>query len=163
MERIFNIVHYCLYVLDYKLHLLSNKINPFLLIYKIPYIKKRDKKLDRSSYKVYNDTFGNTGYGLSITVSGIILSSTVFLLLLSLCQLTIKICHLSFTLNNYFYASLCLITYLICFFLVFRNDKYLKYFKEFKNWDKTERRKKIILTILFVISVIFLFFYSLLI
>ncbi len=41
IELWLNIVHYCIYKVDYRLHMLSNKLNPFLLLGKIPAVKKK--------------------------------------------------------------------------------------------------------------------------
>jgi hypothetical protein len=44
MERLWNIVYYFVYRADYRLHMFSNKINPVLWIYKLPFARRHFKK-----------------------------------------------------------------------------------------------------------------------
>jgi len=46
----------------------------------------------------------------------------------------------------------------ICYFFVFKNDKYLGYFDKYEKWSQAEKRKYGWLTVAFVI-IIFLLFY----
>jgi hypothetical protein len=41
MERFWNLIYYFAYKGDYKLHLLFNRINPVLFLYKLNFFKKR--------------------------------------------------------------------------------------------------------------------------
>jgi len=45
MERFWNMIYYFAYIGDYKLHLLFNRINPVLLLYKLNFAKRRFEKL----------------------------------------------------------------------------------------------------------------------
>ena len=70
LELWLNIVHYCFNKLDYKLHLLSNKLNPFLLIGKIPAVKRKFEEQGTSQIEVVNKVWGDKRYGFSIMLSG---------------------------------------------------------------------------------------------
>lgn len=73
MEKIelwLNIMHYCLYKVNYKLHLLSNKLNPFLLLGKIPAVKRKFEEQGTSQEEVVNKIWGDKRYGFGIMISG---------------------------------------------------------------------------------------------
>lgn len=81
MEKIelwLNIMHYCLYKVNYKLHLLSNKLNPFLLLGKIPAVKRKFEEQGTSQEEVVNKIWGDKRYGFGIMISGGGLAIIVF-------------------------------------------------------------------------------------
>src|SRR5690606_15695605 len=159
MENIINIFHYCIYLIDRKLHFLSNKINPFLLMYKIPYFQKKAKENGENLYEIYNDTFTNKNYGFNIMVAAGITIGVIFILMVAFLKTAIFILNFETKLNSGVLIFLGLISYLICYFLIFTNDKYLRYFKNYSNWTKSKRRRNIWLCILFkILSISFLFF-----
>ncbi|CAM3499391.1 hypothetical protein AEQU2_02766 [Aequorivita lipolytica] len=162
MENIINIFHYCIYLIDCKLHFLSNKINPFLLLYKIPYFKRKAKENGESFLDVYNDTYINKEFGLSLFFSAGITGGVIFILMIGLFKLTTYIFRFEILLNSVIYILFGVITYLLCYFLIFIKDKYLVYFKKYENWSHSERRKYIVYSILFTIISICFFFVSLL-
>jgi hypothetical protein len=51
-------------------------------------------------------------------------------------------------------------SYLLCYFLVFKNNKYLNYFEKYKSWSKVEKRRNDILSIAFITSVLIFWFGS---
>src|ERR1035437_659666 len=66
MERFWNLIYYFIYVGDYKLHLLFNKINPVLLLYKLSFAKKRFAKLNiHNPVEELNKSFKRSGIGIS--------------------------------------------------------------------------------------------------
>lgn len=158
MERLLNIIHYCFYLIDIKLHFLSNYINPFRLLYKIPFIKKRDERLGISRDEVLNNTFTNKEFGISIFVSGGVLIALIFLLLFSISNIIIKLLEIDYTFNKSVFIALGIFSFLVCYIFVFRKDKYLVYFEEFEKCSKKEIRKNVLLSILFVLIMIALFF-----
>lgn len=162
MERLLNIIHYCFYLIDLKLHYLFNYINPFRLLYKIPFIKRRDERLGVSRDEILNNTYTDKNFGISIFVSGGILIALIFLLLFTISNIVIKILEIDLTFNKPVFIALGVLSYLLCFIFVFKKDKYLEYFKDFKKWTKIETKKNILLSILFVLIVISLFFIVLL-
>lgn len=70
IESYLNIVHYCLYKAEYRLHLLSNKVNPFWLLAKIPFIKKRHEKMGVDIHQEINKAWGDKSFGLSTVAAG---------------------------------------------------------------------------------------------
>ncbi len=97
-----------------------------------------------------------------LVFSGGWLIGIVALTFISLGIIAIKITSPELTLNEFYFISLGVISYLICYFLVFKNDHYLKYFEEFKNWTTKERRKNVLSSVGIIFGVIALFFFSLL-
>ncbi len=153
MERVrslFNIIHYCLYRFDNRLHLLSNKLNPALLIGKIPIFKKKFEEQGITQEEAVNKAWSDKRYGLGIMLSGGILTITVFFL----------IWGLLLPLNSFFANPIpfswmpfviCLsLAYLICHVLVFHKDQYLRYFSHYDNWPKQTRWKYGFISILIV-------------
>lgn len=158
MEDIINIFHYCIYLIDRKLHLLSNKINPFLLLYKIPYLKRKAKENGENLYEVYNETFISKDFGFNIMVAGGITVGVIFIFSIAFFQTTLFILNIKIQLNAIIFIFFALISFLICYFLIFRKDKYLSYIKKYEAWTKFKKRRNILLSIVFVaISVIFFF------
>lgn len=160
MENIINIFHYCIYLLDRKLHLLSNKINPFLLLYKIPYLKRKAKENGEDLNKVYNETFINKDYGFNIMVAGGITVGVIFLFLVAFFQTALFIFNIENRLKPTGFIILGIISFFICYFLIFKNDKYLIYGKKYEKWTKYNRRINIWLSILFLVMTVIFFFVS---
>ncbi len=164
MKNSLNILHYCIYLMHYKLHLLANKINPFILLYKLPAIKKKSEKEGIDLTETINDLYKNNENGLSIVFSGGIILFIIFIILLSLTLILIRILELNIFLKAYFFIFilLALISSRICNYLVFRKNIYLDYFKEYKNWTKKKMKRYIWLSFIFIIGVISFFIVSLL-
>jgi len=146
--------------MHYKLHLLSNKINPFRLIHKLPFQKRRYQQLGIDIDEEINKTFRNKEFGLSTMVSGGGVIGIVFILLMSLTKVLISLLKLNVTLNEYFFITLGVISFALCYFLVFRKDNYLNYFNEYEKWTRKEMNKYILISFGFIIGVISLFFVS---
>ena len=68
IEEFWNIIHYNIYKIDYKLHLAFNKINPGYLLLKIPLYKKLLKKKGGNTdiiHNIINTTFKDPRTGIS--------------------------------------------------------------------------------------------------
>lgn len=160
VEIFFNIVHYCLYKLDYKLHLLSNKINPFVLLGTIPAVKRKFKEQGTTLKEVVNKIWGDKRYGFSIMISGgafaviiLMIIWTVFLILNNLLNQPIRYLILPFSIC-------CGLAYLISHFIIFRKDKYLIYFKQFDKRPYNQKIKYAIVSFAFIIGTFILFVFS---
>ena len=164
MKRSLNILHFSLYLIETKLHSLFNKINPALLLFKIPSVKKRMKENEgiENPTEWYDNFWTDKKNGFGLWFIGGWLIGIVALTFIGLGIIAIKIITPELILNEYFFISSGIISYLICYFLVFKNDRYLKYFKEFENWTISEKRKNMLTSIGFILAVIVLFFLSLL-
>jgi hypothetical protein len=164
MERFLNKIHYCLFLIQAKGHLLFNYINPGNLLFKIPYIKKRmkDKEGIEDPIKFIDSLYIDEKEGLLGLVSaGGGLIGVLGIAMVSFAILIVKLVTNHSTLDKMYFFILGFVSFIVCYFTVFKNDKYLKYFQEFKSWSKNEKRYNIILTIFLIIAVIVLFFWSL--
>lgn len=161
MEKILNILHYCIYIFRNKLHIFFNHVNPFMLIHKLPFQKRRYKKLGIDIIQVTNQAFSDKNYGLSVQFAGGLLMGILFIFIFSILISFKRVFNLDFTIASTHYFIMILISVLPCYFFVFKKDKYLIYFEKFKNWSKYEKRKYGSISFLFVLFVVFLFFLSL--
>ena len=161
MENYLNILHYCIYRFEYNLHLLSNKLNPILWIYKLPFFKRKFEGKGISDIeKEFNKAFANKENGLSIMVSGGVIIAIVFFLLLSLVILFKRLFSIDLTLEISHFAFIAILSIIPCYLWVFKKDKYLAYFKKYEKWSRTERIKYGVISSFFILLVILFFFGS---
>ena len=69
MIKIWHFIYYSIYKLDYRLHLITNKINPIIYFYKIEKVSRYLNKKGRSPIKDLNKVYANRDYGFSILFS----------------------------------------------------------------------------------------------
>ena len=157
METYLNILHFVFYKAHYKMHLLANKINPFHLIHRLPFQKRRYEKLGIDIYKEIDRSFGDKRFGLSTMAAGGMLLGVLSIFFFTLLIL--------FNLINYgtmlHVIIVSALSGIICYFFVFKNDKYLKYFKEFEKGSKAERWKYAWITLVSVVALFLLFYIGL--
>ena len=158
MEFRLNVLHYCIYIVHYKLHLILNKINPVWLLAELPFLKKRYEKLGVNIYKEVNKAFDNRRYGLSMTIAGGLLFGIFFLFIMGLSLLVIRTVNLDIVFTPPYFIIFAFLAFTVCYFYVFKNDKYLKYFKEFDKWPRPQKRKNVYLSLAFIIIVLCVFF-----
>lgn len=152
IENYFNIMHFCFFRLHFKLHLFTNKINPFHLIHKLQFQKRKYEELGIDIHKEIDKAFGNKEYGLSITVAGGALVGVLFFFLLASLNVLIKLLTENIMLSILHFILCAVLSVALSYFFVFKNDKYLKYFKMFEGWGKTDKRKYGWLTFSFVLA-----------
>jgi len=160
MELFFNIIHFCLYKAVSKSHLLSNKLNPFVLIGKIPAVKKKFEEQGTSLLGVTNKIWGDKRYGFSIMISGGGLVIAVFLIILAVFDIFNGVLPIPIKSSGLPFLFCILIAYRICHYTVFKGDKYLSYFRQFEKWTKGEMWKYALLTFAFIAGSIILWLYS---
>lgn len=160
MELFFNIIHYCMYKADFKMHLLSNKINPFVLIGRIPAVKKKLEEQGTSLLGVTNKIWGDKRYGFSIMISGGGLVIALFLIILAVFDILNCIFQYPVKSSEIPFLLCALLAYTICHYTVFKGDKYLRYFRQFEKWSKADKWKYGLLTFTFVAGSIIFWLYS---
>jgi hypothetical protein len=160
LEYFLNIIHYCIYKLDYKLHLFSNKINPFLLLGKIPAIKRKFEERGTTQLEIANKIWMDkqNGFGIMISGGGIVI--LVFLVILSSYDILNAFLDYPIKIVIYPFIINMLLAYGICHFTVFRNNNYLNYFKKFDKMDKDKKRNYGILSFVYIILTFSYFVYS---
>lgn len=161
IESYLNILHFCFYRFDYKLHLWSNKINPFHLVHKLPFQQRRYKELGIDPIKEINKVFGDKSYGFSMMLAGGALIGILFFFFLAVLNTLLKLLSGNITLSAAHFIFCAALSVGLSYFFVFKKDKYLEYFEMFEGWGKTERRKYGWLTFVFVLAVFCLFVLSL--
>jgi hypothetical protein len=158
MENYLNILHFCFYKAHYRSHFLANKINPFRLLAETTFIKKRlEKKGIMNIENEINKAFEDKNFGLSMTVAGGILWGGIAIFFLSLLMVF----------NVFVFATMpyiiacAVLSGVICYFFVFKNDKYIEYFDKYEKWSTVEKRKYSWLTFASIVAVFLLFYLGL--
>jgi len=157
MERFWNIVHYFVYRGVYKFYLLSNKINPFKLIHRLPYLKRLYEKQGINIRNSIDEAFKRPDIGLSSIWAGAIMYVLVLLICFGLVNYYSGIMRLDFTLKLSHFLVLLSIPFVINHFLLFKQNKYLAYFKEFEIIPKEEKKKWAWLSFLIIIGILLFF------
>jgi len=139
IELVWNIVHYFVYRADYKAHLLFNKINPLMLIHKLPFQKKIYEKRGINVMDDLNTAFKNPEYGISSMRAGGMMFILCALLAFS------SFCLLVSLYKHYFSGVLifilCIPFGFLNFYFLFYKDKYLAYFKVFEQKPALWRKR----------------------
>ena len=161
VELWLNIVHYCIYMADYKLHMLTNKLNPFLVLEKIPMVKRnlneQGKSLKELGNKVWTDR--QLGFGIMISGGGLVL--IVLLMMFSISMIVNGAFNYSINLSwrqSFVIGSF--LSYIICHITVFQKDKYICYFKRFDKKSRLEKRRYGLFSLAFVFVALGLWIYS---
>ena len=150
-----NTLYFCLYLIERKMHFAFNKINVFLLLYKVPFVKRRMKKKYgiENPLEYYNDFFLNKEYGFSQRFIFGAFYAITLTILLTLCIISNKLFELNLGFETYYIIILGVIAYVISHFLVFKNDTYLDYFEKFEKWSLNKKRVNVFLSFIFIILV----------
>ena len=155
MERFWNIIHYFVYLGFYKLHLLTNKINPVLFLYKTKLFKRRFKKLGIDNpYDELNYAFKRPDIGICIIFAGGAMGGLTLCLISGISSFYHGISKTPVKLNLTTFIIIVVIVLAINYLLIERNDKYIKYFKEFDKMSGIERKKWKRISIAVVLGII---------
>ena len=92
-----------------------------------------------------------------MTVAGGVLFGMLFFSIVGTVHLIIKLMSLHVVFTATYFIVFALISFILCYFYVFKNDKYLKYFKEFEKLSKAEMRKNIYLSMVFLLLILIVF------
>jgi len=156
LELYLNIINYCYYKVFYKLYLLSNKVNPFTLIHKLPFQKRRYKKLGIDIQKEMNKAYGDRYLGISVTFSGGYLMIFLFLFVFGVFGLTRKL-FTAERLEGIHFVFFVVVSACISYIFVLKKNKYIPYFNKFERWSKEEKRKYGWFTFAITIAFFYLF------
>jgi MFS family permease len=162
MEFFLNLVFFNIYKFDSLIHSLLNGINIFLLLGKIPFIKRKFEESGTTHQEVVNKLWTDRRYGFGIMLSGAGLSLFLFLFMFSVYLIIQEVFESHISLNwRYPFVLLMVLSYIVCYYTVFQGNKYLKWFKQFDNWSKKEKWKYAIYSIGSIFFVIALLIFSL--
>lgn len=148
MERFWNMVHYCMYELQFNFHKAFRFINPVYYLYKVPAIKRYfANKYGTNNMAQYVDDalFNDPSHGQPIVTAGIHMGIILISFLITLFNLTQLVIHKN--MNDYIFAhqgaeGLLFVLYLtiagvINYALLFRHKKYLTYFVAFNKISRS--------------------------
>ena len=155
MERFWNLIYYFAYKGDYKLHLLFNKINPIVVLYKLNFSKRRFAKMGVDNpVKELNKSFKKEDTGISSFRAGGLMILLVALFCFGMGFIYIGVLRISRFNSNIFIIVLP-ITLLFNYFLLFKHNKYLEYFTEFEKMDRSDKKKWAWISLLVILSIFF--------
>jgi hypothetical protein len=141
MERFWNLIYYFTYKGDYKLHLLFNKINPALLLYKLNLSKRRFAKMGVDNpVEELNKSFKKKDTGISSFRAGGLMILLITLFCFGIINIYLGLLKILYF-NAYVIFPVLPITLLFNYFLLFRHNKYLSYFKEFDEMGRANKKK----------------------
>mgnify|MGYP007033646408 CR=1 FL=1 len=160
VEEYLNIIHYCIYMIDIKRHKLSNNLNPFMLLGKIPVIKKKFEEQGTTHLDVVNKVWGDKHYGFSMLISGGGIVAVLTFLIWGLTSTSLGLLEIYFLVTPFHVIAYALVSSLICHLLVFRKDKYIKYFKKLDNEPRSKKWKYALISFLFIFCSVTLWLYS---
>ena len=159
MEKFWNIIHYFIYKADFRLHLLFTKISPIMLLYKLPIVKRRFDKLGVNPMDALNKSFQRPDFGISSIRAGGLMYVLFFFLCLGIIFSISGIAQLIIHLRPYHFILLIVISIIVNYFLLFKQNKYRTYFKKFDKMPKLERKKWALISLTVIIGIL-LFFIS---
>ncbi len=159
LQEFLNIVHYCIYKLDYNLHAMFSKLNPIRLLWRIPSTRRKLEEKGRY-YEDLDKLWTNRRYGMGIIVSGGVLTvlfSLIFIALLDICN---SLLNFGLILSFEPFVLFFLLSFAVCYFMVFKDEKYLKYFKKYDKMPSSVKRNYALMSFIFATGVISLWLYS---
>ncbi len=141
MVKFWNIVHFFVYKIDYKLRLAFNKINPVFYLYRLPFAQRHFKKMGIDPLEEVNKAFKRPDIGISSIFAGGFMYILVFLLGFGIVNLYSAVIQRELNLKVYHFIALVIISFIVNHFLLFKQDKYIDYFEDFEKMEKTEKWK----------------------
>ena len=105
--------------------------------------------------------FADPRFGFIIVYADVGIVGVLFLLLMSAVLLLHKLSFIEQALQPVHFYVVGLVSYVICYFLVFKNDESLRYFSRFQNWPRRKQVMYQLFSMMFIIFVVVLFFLSL--
>lgn len=140
--RFWNLVHYCMFKLQFSIHRMLSILNPMTYFLKIPTVKKafeKKRNINDISEYIEKSAFKNPETSVTIIWAGIHTGALLILaeyLGFNLIQISLKKDWMGYIMDNdfkglVFIFSLIIPVIVINYFALFRNKKYLLYFKEF--------------------------------
>lgn len=160
IELWMNIVHYCIYKADNRLHMLSKKLNPFLLFGEIPAVKRKLEKQGTSLKEVGDKVWTDNRFGFGIIISGGGMILILFLLIWGVLSSFLGLLNIYFLVRPVYIFIYAMISYFACHFLIFHQDRYIEYFKLFDKKSRREKRKYALLSLVFVAGAFALWIFS---
>jgi hypothetical protein len=135
MEKYLNLFFFCVYRARYRMQLFLGK--PFMLLYKLPFVKRRFAKKGVDPQKTVNEIFA----GDSEHHAGAFVGGVLFLFIFAIVNIFIGLFCPGTVLSMKHFIVMGIPPLAIGYFNVYRNDKYIQYFDEFEKLPNSEIRK----------------------
>lgn len=154
MERYWNLVHYFIYRTNVRAYILLNKINPIIWSYRLPFMKRRFKKMGIDDpVASFNDVLTNPEIGFSSILSGGAAYGLVYLFGYGLIFFFSVVSGVYTGFTAVHVVVPLLLSFIANYALLFRKDKYLVYFEEFDKLPEAARRKWSLVTFATVVGI----------
>ena len=160
IELWLNIVHYCFYKAEYRRHMLSNKLNPFVLLGKIPAVKRKFEEQGTTLLDTTNKIWTDKRFGFGIMISGGALAGIITFLFWGFVSTVLGYFDIYFIVKPIYVFGYAILSFILCYYTVFKGDKYIKYFKKLDKRSRSEKWKYALFTFLFVAGSVALWIYS---
>lgn len=160
MENILNIFHYSIYHMLNNVHIILNKINPLWLLFKIPFIENFHKKHNHNPRNKHDVLWMDDEKGYNILLSNIILGITVSFILTFIFLFIIEYFFSTEGIFVFVFITSMLLSFLISYKNILKENKYLIYFKKYKSYNKSKKSMYMLLSFLSFIGGIILFLLS---
>lgn len=157
MRKYFNMLFYIIFKFEYRLHIFLKKINPVVIIHKLIMSKDKHKKY----IKILDQAIENPKNGISSMIAAGLLYGLFFILSFSIFIFFTGVFKANFQLNKLHGILIALPSIILLYFMVFKDDLYLKYFDSFSKIQKKRMRVLSILYFLNIIGIIVIFILSL--
>jgi len=155
IEYYINIIHYIIYKTDFQFHKWFEKINPIMLVNKLPFQKRMYQRKGIDIHKELDETFANPKFGISsirsgglIGILGVLVGGTIYFLVQG---------FYGDDLNPLFGFLFMAPILGFIYYSVLHKDKYLQYFKEFDKKTMQWKKKWMWMTLCIILFVILSF------
>ncbi|ELR68095.1 hypothetical protein C900_01155 [Fulvivirga imtechensis AK7] len=138
----------------------SNKINPFVLIGKLPAVKRKFEEQGTTLLDTTNKIWTDKRFGFGIMISGGAIVGFIMFFLWGLISTFLGYLGVYFFVKPIYVFIYVILSYTLCHFTVFKGEKYIKYFKKLDKRSKSEKWKYALLSLLFVVGSVALWLYS---
>ncbi len=141
MVRLWNIVHYFVYRGFYRFHVVTEKINPLRLIFRMPSVKRFYARKGVDVLSEVDKAWQNPEAGLSNMFAGIVMHVLIGMICSGIIFFYIGIFKIDFTVRLIPAVVVFLIPLVVNHLVLFKQDKYLNYFKELDEMKPARRRR----------------------
>ncbi len=141
MERVWNMVHYFVWVSVNKADRLATKVHPVALGFRLPVVKNYFSRRGRDILQEAQQNCENPDTGINTIWAGGLLAGLVGLVGIGLVLLYIAEINPQFHLGKLHGVAIAATSYVLNYLLLWRHGKYLNYFKECDKLPAKIRRR----------------------
>lgn len=161
IKKVWHFIFYFINKFYYRIHILSNRINPFLLLYKIPFVDKYYKSKGVSLIDRYNEAFSYKNFGFSFTYSIFVMHGILFLLFFTFFNSILLLLKIRFELNLAVFVSILIILVFLNSYVFLKTESYNISFQEFNKLNRSKIKRYYIFCFVFILLLFVGFYLSL--